>query len=94
MNLDAFYLVKLIFGEYFCYFDSNRIAVLFHLQLYLDANRVLVRKRVNGLIVAHTANFTHMADLIWLFWTNLISVLLFYFIFYCFAHCFYFKIQN
>ena len=39
------YLVKLIFGEYFCYFDS--VAVLLQLQLYLDANRVLVREGVN-----------------------------------------------
>ena len=45
--LDALYLVKLIFGEYFCYFDSYRVAVLLHLQLYLDANRVPVRERVN-----------------------------------------------
>ena len=47
LNLDAFYLVKLIFGEYFCYFDSNRVAVLLQLQLYLDANRVPVGERVN-----------------------------------------------
>ena len=47
LNLDALYLVKLIFGEYFCYFDSNRIAVLLQLQLYLDANRVPVPERVN-----------------------------------------------
>ena len=46
LNLDALYLVKLIFGEYFYYFDSNRVAVLLQLQLYLDANRVLVRERV------------------------------------------------
>ena len=31
--LDALYLVKLIFGEYFCYFDSNRVTVLLQLQL-------------------------------------------------------------
>ena len=47
MYLEELYLVKLIFGEYFCYFDLNRIAVLLHLQLYLDANRVPVRERVN-----------------------------------------------
>ena len=47
MKLDALYLVKLIFGEYFCYFDLNRITDLLQLQLYLDANRVLVRERVN-----------------------------------------------
>ena len=47
LNLDALYLMKLIFGEYFCYFDSNHVAVLLQLQLYLDVNRVLVRERVN-----------------------------------------------
>ena len=44
VNLKALYLVKLIFGEYFCYFNSNRVPVLLHLQLYLDANRILVRE--------------------------------------------------
>ena len=48
LNLDALYLVKLIFGEYFCYFDSNRVTVLLQLQLHLGANRVLVRERVNS----------------------------------------------
>ena len=48
VNLDAvkfhaFYLVKLIFGKYFRYFDANRVADL----LQLDAIRVLVRERVN-----------------------------------------------
>ena len=47
VKLDELHLLKLIFGEYFCYFDSNRITVLLKLQLYLDANRVLVRERVN-----------------------------------------------
>ena len=51
VNLDALYLVKLIFGEYFCYFDSNRVTVLLHLQLYLDANRVPVHERVNALVI-------------------------------------------
>ena len=46
VKLEALYLVKLIFGEYF-YLDSNRVAVLLQLQRYLDANRVLVRERVN-----------------------------------------------
>ena len=50
LNLDALYLVKLIFGEYFCYFDSNCVAVLLQLQLYLDANHVLVQERVNECI--------------------------------------------
>ena len=48
LNLDTFYLVKLIFGKYFCYFYSNRVAVLLQLQLYLDANRVLVRESANS----------------------------------------------
>ena len=56
MNLDELYLVKLIIGEYFCYFDSNRIAVLLHLQLYLDANRIPVRKKVNKVMIM-TDNF-------------------------------------
>ena len=47
VKLDVLYLVKLIFGEYFCYFNSNCVAVLLQLQLYLDANRILVRERVN-----------------------------------------------
>ena len=51
VKLDALYLVKLIFGEYFCYFDSNCVSVLLQLQLYLDTNRVLVRERVNIIIV-------------------------------------------
>ena len=51
MNLDALYLVKLIFGECFRYFDSNRVTVLLHLQLYLDANRVPVHERVNPISV-------------------------------------------
>ena len=38
VNLDALYLVNLIFGKYFCYFDSNRVTILLQLQLYLDAN--------------------------------------------------------
>ena len=47
MNLDALYLLKLIFGKYFCYFDSDRIAVSLQLQLYLGANRVPVRESVS-----------------------------------------------
>ena len=46
VNLDALYLVKLIFDKYFD-FDSNHIAILMQLQLYLDANRVLVCEGVN-----------------------------------------------
>ena len=48
VNLDAvkfnvFYLVKLIFGKYFRYFDANCVADL----LQLDAICVLVRERIN-----------------------------------------------
>ena len=43
VNFDALYLVKVIFGKYFCYFDANRVADL----LQLDAIRVPVRERVN-----------------------------------------------
>ena len=46
MDLDALYLVKLIFGKRFCYFDSHHIAASLQLQLYFDANHVPVRKRV------------------------------------------------
>ena len=44
VKFDAFYLVKLIFGKYFCYFDANRFADLLQLHLQLDAIRVLVRE--------------------------------------------------
>ena len=47
VKFDAFYLVKLIFGKYFCYFNTNCIADLLQLHLQLDAIRVLVRERVN-----------------------------------------------
>ena len=47
VNLDALYLVKLIFGKYFCHFDSNFVAASLQLQMYLDANPVPVRERVN-----------------------------------------------
>ena len=49
MNSGALYLVKLIF-DYPCYFDSNRVAALWHLQLYLGTNRVPVRERVKTLV--------------------------------------------
>ena len=55
LNLDAFYLVKLIFGKYFRYFDANCVADI----LQLDAIRVLVRERVNitqKIIVAFYSN--------------------------------------
>ena len=47
VNLDALYLVKPIFGQYFCYFDSNRVASSLQLQMYFDANCVPVRERVS-----------------------------------------------
>ena len=43
VNFDALYLVKVIFGKYFCYFDANCVADL----LQLDAVRVPVSERVN-----------------------------------------------
>ena len=42
VNLDALYLVKLIFGKYFCYFDTNHIADLLQLHLQLGAIRIPV----------------------------------------------------
>ena len=48
VKFDAFYLVKLIFGKYFCYFNVNRVANLLQLHLQLDAIWVLVRKSVNS----------------------------------------------
>ena len=47
VKLDAFYLVKLIFGKYFRYFDENLVADLLQLHLQLEAICVLVRERVN-----------------------------------------------
>ena len=47
VNLNALYLVKLIFGKYFCYFDLNRVIASLQLHLYLDANCVPVGERVN-----------------------------------------------
>ena len=44
MKFDALYLVKLIFGKYFCYFDENCVADLLQLHLQLDAIRVPVRE--------------------------------------------------
>ena len=48
VNFDALYLVKLIFGKYFCYFDANSVADLLQLHLQLDAIRVPVHERVNS----------------------------------------------
>ena len=47
LNFDAVNLDALYLGEYF-YFDSNRVADLLQLQLYLDANRVPVCESVKG----------------------------------------------
>ena len=44
VKLDAFYLVKLIFGKYFRFFDANHVANLLQLHLQLDAIHVLVRE--------------------------------------------------
>ena len=54
VNLDALYVVKLIFSKYFCYFNSNCVAVLLQLQLCLVANRVPVREGVNNSFHTHT----------------------------------------
>ena len=56
VNLDAvifgaFYLAKLVFGKYFCYFDANRVADLLQLHLQLDAIHVPVRERANNITV-------------------------------------------
>ena len=48
VKFDAFYLVKLIFGKYFRYFDANRVADLLQLHLQLDTIRVPVCERVNN----------------------------------------------
>ena len=47
VKFDAFYLVKVIFGQYFRYFDANCVADLLQLHLQLDSICVLVRERVN-----------------------------------------------
>ena len=36
LNFDTLYLVKLIFGKYFCYFDVNRVADLLQLERLYD----------------------------------------------------------
>ena len=54
VKLEALYLVKLIFGEYFRYFDANCVADLLQLHLQLDAIRVLVREGVNPSMVGGT----------------------------------------
>ena len=47
VKFDVFYLVKLIFGKYFRYFDANRVADLLQMHLQLYAIRILVCERVN-----------------------------------------------
>ena len=44
VKFDTFYLVKLIFGKYFRYFDVNRVADLLQLHLQLEAIHVPVRE--------------------------------------------------
>ena len=44
VEFDAFYLVKLIFGKYFRYFNANHVADLLQLHLRLDAISVPVRE--------------------------------------------------
>ena len=51
VKFDAFYLLKLIFGKYFHYFDANLVANLLQLHLQLDAIRVRVRERVKIIIM-------------------------------------------
>ena len=48
VNFDALYLVKLILGKYFCYFDTNHVADLLQLHLQLDVIRVPLRERVKN----------------------------------------------
>ena len=48
VKIGAFYLVKLIFGKYFCYFDTNRVADLLQLtQFTFWCARVLRRRFVS-----------------------------------------------
>ena len=54
VKFDAFYLVKLISGKYFRYFDVNRVAYLMQLHLQLGAICVLVRERVDVETPLHT----------------------------------------
>ena len=57
MNLDAFYLVKLIFGKYFCYFDTNRVVNLQQLHLQLGAICIPVHERVNLLTIDYVFKY-------------------------------------
>ena len=56
VKFDAFYLIKLIFGKYFSYFDANRVADLLQLHLQLDAIRVPVCKRVKWILKVRENN--------------------------------------
>ena len=60
VNLDALYLAKLIFGKYFCHFDSNRVAASLKLQLYFDANCVPVSESVNIEHHLHSVSISFM----------------------------------
>ena len=46
-ELGSIYLVKVIFGKYPSYFDTNHVADSLQLQFYFDANHVPVREKVN-----------------------------------------------
>ena len=62
VNLDALYLVKLIFCKYFCYFDSNHVAASLQLQLYLDANRVPVHELIKPQLLVELAPTLKVED--------------------------------
>ena len=49
IEFDCTLSCKTDFCKYFCYFDSNLIAASLQLQLYLDANCVLVHERVKSI---------------------------------------------
>ena len=48
VKFNSFCLVKLSFGQYFRYFDANRVADL----LQLDAICILVHERVNSKLIS------------------------------------------
>ena len=62
VNLDALYLVKLIFVK--CYFDTNCITDLMQLHLQLDVIRVPVRERVNKYRTCSLAFTAHLQPLL------------------------------
>ena len=58
VNLDALCLVKLIFGKYLCYFDSDCIAATLQLQLYFDANYIPVCESINIAMISAWSQIT------------------------------------